>query len=91
MLRARLNAMTRQPGGNEDWMITARRAVGRVALEAMFMVRLVVAKFAGDQRGIETVEWAVIAAILVAGLVAAIGGLGSNVLNKFTVLQSATQ
>ena len=36
-------------------------------------------------------EWAVLAALIVAGLVTVIGGLGSNVLNKFTVLKSATQ
>ncbi len=38
----------------------------------------------------ETVEWAVLAAILVAGLIAVITGLGTNVLNKFTTLQTAT-
>jgi len=38
----------------------------------------------------ETVEWAVLAALIVAGLVAIITGLGTNVKNKFTTLQTAT-
>ena len=46
--------------------------------------------FAKDDRGMETVEWAVLAAILVAGLVTVITGLGTNVLNRFTALQTAT-
>jgi Flp pilus assembly pilin Flp len=43
-----------------------------------------------DQDGMETVEWAVLAAIIVAGLVAVITSLGSNVMTKFTHLQDAT-
>ena len=43
-----------------------------------------------DEAGMETVEWAVLAALIVAGLVAVIAGLGSNVRNKFTTLQTAT-
>jgi Flp pilus assembly pilin Flp len=46
--------------------------------------------FGRDDRGMETVEWAIMAAILVAGLVGVIGGLGTNVLAKFTTLQTAT-
>jgi Flp pilus assembly pilin Flp len=49
-----------------------------------------VKRFSRDDRGMETVEWAIMAAILVAGLVGVIGGLGSNVLAKFTTLQTAT-
>ena len=47
-------------------------------------------RFFRDERGMETVEWGVLAALIVAGLVAVIGGLGTNVLNKFTTLQTAT-
>ena len=47
-------------------------------------------KFVRDDRGMETVEWAVLAALIVAGLVAVITTLGSNVLAKFTVLKDAT-
>jgi Flp pilus assembly pilin Flp len=47
-------------------------------------------KFVRDDRGMETVEWAVLAALIVAGLVAMIGLLGQNVLAKFTTLKNAT-
>lgn len=53
-------------------------------------VRTSVKAFLSDDRGMETVEWAVLAAILVAGLITVITGLGTNVLNKFTSLQTAT-
>lgn len=46
--------------------------------------------FRGDDRGMETVEWAIMAAILVAGLIGVIAGLGNNVLTSFTTLQTAT-
>lgn len=48
-------------------------------------------RFWNDERGMETVEWAVLAALIVAGLVAVIATLGGNVLNKFTQLSTATQ
>jgi Flp pilus assembly pilin Flp len=51
----------------------------------------VVKRFGRDQRGMETVEWAILAALIVAGLVTVIAGLGSNILNKFTTLQTSTQ
>ena len=47
-------------------------------------------KLARDERGMETVEWAILAALIVAGLVAVITTLGTNVLNKFTALRNAT-
>ena len=47
-------------------------------------------QFARDERGMETVEWGVLAALIVAGLVTVIGTLGTNVLNKFTTLKNAT-
>ena len=43
-----------------------------------------------DETGMETVEWAVLAALIVAGLVAVITGLGANVKAKFTTLKTAT-
>ncbi|CAN5421740.1 hypothetical protein BH10PLA1_BH10PLA1_06810 [soil metagenome] len=46
--------------------------------------------FLRDEQGMETVEWAILAALIVAGLVTVISGLGSNVLTKFTALQNAT-
>ncbi len=50
-----------------------------------------IARFVRDERGMETVEWAVLAALIVAGLVAVITGLGTNVVAKFTALQTATK
>ena len=47
-------------------------------------------RFLKDERGLETVEWAVIAALIVAGLIAIITGLGTNVEARFTELESAT-
>jgi pilus assembly protein Flp/PilA len=47
-------------------------------------------RFVQDERGMETVEWGVLAALIVGGLVAVIAGLGTNVLGKFTKLQTAT-
>jgi Flp pilus assembly pilin Flp len=44
-----------------------------------------------DEQGMETVEWGVMAALIVAALVVAIGTLGTNVLNKFNGLVTATQ
>jgi len=43
-----------------------------------------------DESGMETVEWAILAALIVAGLVAVITTLGQNVLTKFTTLKNAT-
>src|SRR4029450_9982602 len=43
-----------------------------------------------DESGMETVEWAILAAVIVAGLVAVITTLGSNIVTKFTNLRNAT-
>jgi pilus assembly protein Flp/PilA len=50
----------------------------------------IVSRFVRDEQGMETVEWGVLAALIVAGLVTVIGTLGTNVKNKFTALQNAT-
>jgi len=47
-------------------------------------------KFIRDDRGLETVEWGILAALIVTGLVTVVGLLGSQVLGKFTSLQTAT-
>ena len=44
-----------------------------------------------DEQGMETVEWGVMAALIVAALVTAISTLGGNVLAKFNQLVTATQ
>ena len=48
-------------------------------------------RFIGDEKGMETVEWAVLAALIVAGVVGVITTLGTNVLNKFTTLSNSTK
>ena len=54
------------------------------------VMRQLVSRFVRDERGMETVEWGVLAALIVAGLVGVISGLGGNVLKKFQNLQTAT-
>ena len=54
------------------------------------LVLKTLSRFVCDDRGMETVEWAVVAALIVAGVVTVISGLGQNVVNKFTQLQTAT-
>jgi len=46
--------------------------------------------FIADEKGMETVEWAVLAAIIVAGLITTIGLVGSNVKSAFNKLNTAT-
>ena len=48
-------------------------------------------KLISDERGMETVEWAVLAALIVAGLVGIIVGLGGNVKSAFQKLQDSTK
>lgn len=45
-------------------------------------------KFVNDERGLETVEWAVIAALIVTGLVGVITTLGTKVSAEFTALSA---
>jgi Flp pilus assembly pilin Flp len=47
-------------------------------------------RFHKDEKGMETVEWAVLAALIVVGLVTVIGTLGDNVLTAFTTLSTST-
>ena len=47
-------------------------------------------RFVRNEEGMETVEWAVLAALIVAGLIGAITALGTNVLSAFNKLASAT-
>ncbi|MDB5293222.1 MAG: Flp/Fap pilin component [Phycisphaerales bacterium] len=56
----------------------------------MKVLRNWTARFIRDERGMETVEWGVLAALIVVGLVTAIGTLGNHVLTKFNALQNAT-
>jgi Flp pilus assembly pilin Flp len=56
-----------------------------IAMKATKYFRL----FLRDERGMETVEWAVLAALVTAALVAAIKTLGTNVKNSFTSLSTS--
>ncbi len=53
--------------------------------------RELVKRFVSDEQGMETVEWAVLAALIVAGLATLIGTLGTNVKNQFQTLVNNTQ
>jgi pilus assembly protein Flp/PilA len=46
--------------------------------------------FIKDENGLETVEYAIIAGLIVVGVIAVIGAIGGNVLTIFTSLQDAT-
>ena len=48
-------------------------------------------KFASDERGMETVERAVLAALIVAGLIGVVAGIGTNVKAAFQKLQDGTK
>jgi len=50
-----------------------------------------VKRFVRQDKGMETVEWAILAALIVAGLVTVITTLGANVLAAFTTLCTATK
>jgi Flp pilus assembly pilin Flp len=47
-------------------------------------------KFVRDEAGMETVEWAIMAALIVAGVIGIVAGIGTNVNNAFTKLETAT-
>lgn len=45
-------------------------------------------KFWNDEKGLETVEYAIIAGMIVVGIVATIAGIGTWVSNQFTQLKA---
>ena len=47
--------------------------------------------FLKDEKGLETVEWAVIAALIVVGIVAAVTTLGEHVKSTFETLRDNTE
>jgi len=75
--------MARAIGGSETQTLSHREELDMSFLQTL-------QRFASNEQGMETVEWAVVAALIVAGLVAVITGLGTNVTNKFNALQTAT-
>jgi Flp pilus assembly pilin Flp len=48
-------------------------------------------RLAADESGMETVEWGVLAALLVAGVITALTSLGANVKRQFDIMVNATQ
>lgn len=56
----------------------------------MTCMRDIIRRFVRDERGMETVEWAIMAALIVAGLIGIVTGIGTNVQSAFTKLQTAT-
>jgi Flp pilus assembly pilin Flp len=69
--------------------VRARREI-EMGEWAMGKVSNQILAFVGNEDGMETVEWAVMAAIIVAGLVMIISALGTNVVNKFSYLKAQT-
>ena len=54
------------------------------------MITTYLSRFIKDDRGMETVEWAVLAALIVAGLIGIVTTLGGNVKTAFTNLKTGT-
>ncbi len=50
----------------------------------------VLGKLLRNEQGMETVEWAILAALIVAGLIGVVAAIGTNVENSFNRLQTAT-
>ncbi len=48
-------------------------------------------RFIRDESGLETVEWAIIAAIIAAGVIAIITSISGKVTNRFANLDNAIQ
>ena len=46
-------------------------------------------RFLSDEKGLETVEYAIIAGLIVVGLIVVIASIGTKVKNKFNALDSA--
>jgi len=69
--------------------VRARRGI-KIGEWALKKLSNQVRAFVGNEGGMETVEWAVMAAIIVAGLVMVISALGTNVVNKFSYLKAQT-
>ncbi len=52
------------------------------------MARNLLNSFFSDERGTETVEWGLMAGLIVGGLVLTVAAIGTWVRNKFTQLES---
>jgi Flp pilus assembly pilin Flp len=56
----------------------------------MIVIRNWSVRFLHDERGMETVEWGILAALIVGGLVTIAGTLGNNIATSFQTLKNAT-
>ena len=73
---------------------TPRRSRSGLSQEKEHLMKSIinsVRRLVNDEQGMETVEWGVMAALIVAALVTAISTLGGNVLARFNQLVTATQ
>lgn len=53
-------------------------------------MRQLLAKLVEDDGGLETVEWAIMGALIAVGVISVVHAIGNNVLQKFTHLRSQT-
>lgn len=51
-------------------------------------MKALIKKFWADEKGLETIEYAIMVALIVAGLIAVVGAIGTWVLGQFTNLQT---
>jgi pilus assembly protein Flp/PilA len=51
-------------------------------------VKALIKKFWADEKGLETIEYAIMIALIVAGLIAVVGAIGTWVLGQFQDLQT---
>jgi Flp pilus assembly pilin Flp len=68
----------------------ARRRFTDLAREEANMFRMM-RQLAADESGMETVEWGVMAALIVGAVIAALTTLGTNVKRQFDIMVNATQ
>jgi len=54
-------------------------------------MKTLVKKFVKEDKGLETVEYAIIAGLIVVGTIVTLTAIGQKVLAKFTALDSALQ
>lgn len=65
--------------------------MGRPWKRRSLLMRKLVQKFLSDERGLETVEYAIIAGLIVIGTIVAIGSIGTWVADKFDTLDSTLE
>ena len=56
--------------------------------KGVFYVKALIKKFWADEKGLETIEYAIMIALIVAGLIAVVGAIGTWVLGQFEGLQT---